>query len=65
LKKINISRKSQYRFNPKREPLTREKLQELSGLNFSDLEAEEAIDSIQMLAKILYDFTPTENGKPQ
>lgn len=43
--------------NPKREPLTTEKLKELSGLNLSDEQAEEVIWSLTMYAQIIYDFT--------
>lgn len=43
--------------NPKRKPLTPEKLRELSGLNLSDQQAEEAIWSLTQYARILYDFT--------
>ncbi len=43
--------------NPKREPLTPEKLRKLSGLNLSDEQAEEVIWSLTQYAKILYDFT--------
>jgi hypothetical protein len=40
--------------NPKREPLTPEKLRELSGLNLSDEQAEETIRSLEQFARILY-----------
>jgi hypothetical protein len=41
--------------NPKREPLTKEKYRQLSGLqHLSDEEAEQATLDIQKLAKILY-----------
>jgi hypothetical protein len=41
--------------NPKKEPLTKEKYRELSGLSdLSDEEAEQAAHDIQRLAKILY-----------
>jgi len=43
--------------NPKREPLTAEKLRELSGLNLSDEQAEEVIWSLTKYAQIIYDFT--------
>jgi hypothetical protein len=43
--------------NPKREPLTPEKLRELSGLDLSDEQAEVVIWSLTRYAKILYDFT--------
>ncbi len=43
--------------NPKREPLTPEKLRELSGLNLSDEDAEEVISSLTRFARIIYDFT--------
>ena len=43
--------------NPKREPLTPEKLRELSGLNLSDKQAEEVIWSLTKYAQIIYDFT--------
>jgi hypothetical protein len=43
--------------NPKREPLTPEKLRQLSGLNLSDEQAEEVIWSLTQYARIVYDFT--------
>ncbi len=43
--------------NPKREPLTPEKLRELSGLNLSDEQAEEVIWSLTKYAQIIHDFT--------
>jgi len=54
--------------NPKREPLTPEKLRELSGLNLSDKQAEEVIGSLTQYARIFYDFTVQQeqstNAKP-
>jgi len=41
--------------NPKHEPLTIEKLRELTGWELSDEEAEEAILSIRKFARILFD----------
>ena len=41
--------------------MTAEKLKELSGLNLTDQEAEEAVQSIRLMAKILYKFTNGEN----
>jgi hypothetical protein len=43
--------------NPKKEPLTPEKLRELSSLNLSDEQAEEVIWSLTQYARIIYDFT--------
>jgi hypothetical protein len=43
--------------NPKRAPLTPEKLRELSGLNLSDEQAEEVIWSLTQYARIIFDFT--------
>lgn len=43
--------------NPKREPLTPEKLRELSGLNLSDEQAKEIIWSLTRFAQVIYDFT--------
>jgi len=43
--------------NPKREPLTPEKLRELSGLNLSDEQAEELISSLARFARIIWDKT--------
>lgn len=40
--------------NPKYEPLTVEKLRELSGLDLSDEKAQEAVDSIRLFVRILY-----------
>lgn len=61
-KKIKLS-------NFKREPLTPVKLRELSGLNLSDEQAEEVIESLTRYARIIFDFTvkreqPTE-GKSE
>jgi hypothetical protein len=42
--------------NPKRQPLTPEKLREISGLNLSDEQAEEVISSLTQYARIIYDF---------
>ena len=43
--------------NPKREPLTPEKLRELSGLNLSDEQAEEVIESLTRYTRIIHDLT--------
>ena len=43
--------------NPKRGPLTPEKLRELSGLNLSDEQAKEVIWSLTKYAWIIFDFT--------
>ena len=43
--------------NPKREPLTPEKLRELSGLDLSDEQAEEVISPLSRFARIIFDFT--------
>ena len=43
--------------NPKNEPLTPEKLRELSGLNLSEDQAKEVIWSLTKYKRILYDFT--------
>ena len=43
--------------NPKRDPLTPEKLRELSGLNLSDEQAEDVIWSLTKYAQIIHDFT--------
>lgn len=40
--------------NPKHEPLTPQKLRELSGLNLSDEQAEEAILSLRQYARVLF-----------
>jgi len=43
--------------NPERKPLTIQKYRELSGLHdLSDEEAEKAVESIRLLAKILFEF---------
>jgi hypothetical protein len=43
--------------NPERKPLTAEKLRELSGLHdLTDEKADEAIHSIDLFVKILYEF---------
>lgn len=41
--------------NPKGEPLTPEKLRELSGLNLPDEQADEVIESLTRFARILFD----------
>jgi len=46
--------------NPKRLPLTPEKLRELSGLNLSDEQAEEVIESLTQFARIIFDCTEKE-----
>jgi hypothetical protein len=43
--------------NPKCEPLSPEKLRELSGLNLSDEQAEEVIWSLTRFARFIYDLT--------
>ena len=43
--------------NPKREPLTPEKLREFSGLNLSNEQAQEVIWSLTKYAQIIHDFT--------
>ena len=48
--------------NAKREPLTPEKLRELSGLNLSNEQAEEVIESLTRYARIIFDFT-VQQGK--
>ena len=48
--------------NPKREPLTPEKLRELSGLNLSNEQAKEVIWSLTKYAKIIFDFA-VQQGK--
>jgi len=51
------SKKKNELIKPKREPLTPEKLKELSGLNLSDEQAEEVIESLTRYARIIFDFT--------
>lgn len=46
--------------NPRRLPLTPEKLRELSVLNLSDEQAEEVIESLTRFARIIFDFTVKE-----
>jgi len=48
--------------NPKREPLTIEKLRELSGLNLSDEQPEEVIESLTRYTQIILDFTVQQEG---
>jgi hypothetical protein len=43
--------------NPKREPLTPEKLKELSGLDLSDEQAKEVIWSLTKYAQMIHNFT--------
>jgi hypothetical protein len=42
--------------NPEHKPLTKEKLQELSGLTLSDEQAQETVDAIHLFAKLLYEL---------
>jgi hypothetical protein len=42
--------------NPKHEPLTPQKLRELSGLNLSDKQAEETIESLRRYARVLFKY---------
>lgn len=42
--------------NPRHEPLTPEKLRELSGLDLSDQEAEDVIWSIRKFIRVLHGF---------
>ena len=42
--------------NPEHNPLTKEKLCELSGLNLSDEQAEETVNAIHLFAKLLYEL---------
>lgn len=49
--------------NPDGIPLTIEKFRELSGLtDIADDEVEKAVQSIQLLVKILYDFARKDNS---
>jgi hypothetical protein len=54
--------------NPKRLPLTAEKLRELSGLDITDKQAEEVIWALTQYARIIFDFTVQQeesaNAKP-
>jgi len=54
--------------NPKRKPLTAEKLRELSGLDITDKQAEEVIWALTQYARIIFDFTVQQeesaNAKP-
>jgi len=43
--------------NPKRLPLTSEKLRELSGLNLSGEQAEEVISALIRFTRVVFDFT--------
>jgi hypothetical protein len=58
------SKKKNGLLNPKREPLTPEKLRELSGLNLSDEQAEEVIESLTRYAQILYDSIAQREKPP-
>ena len=42
--------------NPERQPLTVEKLRELSGLTLTDEDAERILFSIHLYAKLLYEY---------
>jgi hypothetical protein len=50
--------------NPKREPLTPEKLRELSCLNLSDEQAEEVIWSLTRFAQILFNSIAQQEQSP-
>lgn len=47
--------------NPKSEPLTPAKLRELSGLDVSDQEAEQIIQSVRIFCKVLFEFAVARN----
>ena len=49
--------------NPKKEPLTIEKLREMTGQNYSDEEAQEIVANIKALSSILIEFMLEEEGK--
>lgn len=51
--------------NPKRESLTPDKLRELSGLQLTDEEAEETIESLKKLAFIMYEATKQKEQETQ
>ena len=51
--------------NPKRKPLTAEKLRELSGLNLSDEQAEEAIWSLTRFAQIFFNSIAQQEQSPE
>lgn len=53
---MSIIKDEMKRLNPKHEPLTPEKLKELSGLDLSGNEAEEVIWSIRKFARVLFEF---------
>lgn len=64
MKLINFPAKQDLKLNRNTQPLTPDKLRELSGMNVSDEEAEEIIHSIRLFCKVLYQFTvATQNNE--
>lgn len=53
---MNINIDEMKRLNPNNEPLTPEKLRELSGLELSDEQAGEVIWSIRKFVRVLFGF---------
>lgn len=63
MKLIPIPAENSLQLNKNKQPLTPDKLRELSGLEVSDEEAEEIIHSIRIFCKVLYQFTVTVKNR--
>jgi len=63
MKSIPIPVREKNAANRDGQPLTPEKLRELSGLDIPDEEAEQIIHSIRLFCKVLYQFTVTTHSK--
>lgn len=59
--KKNSSQNKWISINPKRQPLTPDKLRELSGLDVTDEKANEIIHSIRLFCKVLYSLAVSRN----
>ncbi len=58
-----MEKKKRELINPKKEPLTIEKLREMTGKNYTDEEAQEIVDNIKALSRILVDQLLEEDLK--
>ncbi|MFB6453777.1 hypothetical protein ACE38W_00795 [Chitinophaga sp. Hz27] len=54
-------KKNIFAINPKNEPLTPDKLRELTSIEINDEKATEIIHSIRLFCKLLYDFSVNRN----
>ena len=58
-----MEKKKREFINPKKEPLTIEKLREMTGQNYSDEEAREIVANIKVLSSILMEQMLEEDKK--